>query len=312
MSSYLQEMIESSDDIEAIFQEYVETKDNQKDPVIYCFFEGKDYRYYGMRINMFCDHETIPYDCKGKDNVLQLYAMIMNNTYHNNKNSTLFFIDKDFDTEEFKNDDIYKTPCYAIENFYATDSAFIEFLKGELRINRNAFNKDDKEDFDKALRLFRKTRQEFIDKIRMLNVWYSLQKNKSKDEKNKPNLMQLKECKKLRLPLNIEELKDLTPNYIAFNEIDIQNELKRLMENPVMNFRGKYYEEFLVDTISKIITDSNKPKDIFSKRRKVNLQVGKDNIISALSQYADTPKCLKEYLKRKLIVSEVASDLEVN
>lgn len=146
----------------------------------------------------------------------------------------------------------------------------------------------------------------------MLNTWYSLQKNKSIDGKNKPDLTQLKKCTKLKLPLSIEELKDLTPNYIDVNEIEVQNELKRLMENPIMNFRGKYYEEFLTDIINKIISDSNKPEHIFSKRRKVNLQIGKDNIISILSQYADTPSCLKEYIYRKLSLSEVARGLELN
>lgn len=311
MSSYLQEMKDSADDIEVIFQEYIITKNNQVGPVIYCFFEGKDYVYYGMRIKMLCEYETIPYDCKGKDNVLQLYSMIMDNTCHDNKSLTMFFIDKDFDREKFKNDDIYTTPCYAIENFYVTDSAFIEFLKGELKINKNDFN-EDKEDFEKVLRLFITKRQEFIDKTKMLNTWYSLQKNKSKYEKNKPDLTRLKKCKKLELPIGIEDLKKLTPNYIDVNEIEIHYELKQLMENPVMNFRGKYYAEFLTDIINKIITDSNKPKYIFSKRRKVNLQIGKENIISILSQYADTPKCLKEYLNRKLTFSEVAYGKEVN
>lgn len=316
-SSILDEMIELSEDIESIFQTYILTKSHEDLDVIHCFFEGTDdYKYYCSRICSYTDKDTVCYDCKGKDNVLTLYGMIKDNTINSNDDKLLFFIDKDFDIDELNYEDIYITPCYSIENFYITDNAFSQFLKGELQISRFSEN-EDKLDFEKALNFFKDSRTNFINRTVILNVWYSLQKNKSRNILNgkKPDLTNLKSVynnKNITFPIDIEKLKILTPNYLEVTDIDIQNEKNRLMADSIYNLRGKYYEEFLFKILNEIITDSNKPQKIFSKKRKVNLTIGKDNLISILSQYADTPGCLKKYLCDKLMFNEVASELETS
>lgn len=310
----LQEMLNSIEGIEVIFQEYILTKSEKGESAVYCFFEGNDYKYYVSRIKAFTSKEIIIYNCGGKNNVLTLHGMINANTSYDNNNTVLFFVDKDFDIDKVNHEDIYTTPCYSIENFYITDTAFCEFLKGELNISEYSIEQVDKYDFKRAVNYFKEKRNKFIKDVLMVNIWYSLQRKKSQkiSKGQKPDLSNLKYINNITTPIDIEELKKLTPNYIEVNDLEIKNEEKRLMEDPLNNFRGKYYIEFLFKILNVIITDSNKPEKLFSKKRKINLTIGRDNLISVLSQYADTPECLKKYLKSKLTDVSVNNELQVS
>ena len=300
----LEAMDASTDELEDIFQEFILTRKSEENSLVYGFFEGKDdYSYYGIRIRNYTNKAVEAYDCNGKDNVLILYSMIKHNTNAFKENDLLFFIDKDFNIKNIKDEKIYTTPRYAIENFYITDTALDEFLKGELQISKNSRN-NKKLDYDNVVKYYREKRDEFISDTTLLNVWYSLQKNKgSKIRKgDKPDLSRMKSAyhKKFKDGINLELLKELTPNYIDINELELEREKKRLLENPMYNFRGKYYEEFIYKTLLHIIDDANKPKNLFSEKRKVNISLGKNNLISLLSQYADTPVCLNKYLNNIL------------
>lgn len=315
-NSLLAEMDESTDEIEDIFQEFILVRNNNKNSVVYAFFEGKDdYSYYSSRIKRYTEKEIVPYQSNGKEKSLILYSMLKNNTNAFDENTILFFIDKDFDENNIKSDDIYVTPGYAIENFYATDTVLDEFLKGELQISKFSIG-NKKSDYDNVIRYYTEEREKFIDRITLLNTWYSLQRKKYKniDGINEPDLSAIKSayCKKLRGDITIEKLKQLTPNYIEVNELEIESEKRRLLTNPINNFRGKYFEEFMVKTLNIILTDANSPKNLFSKKRKTSLNFGKDNLISSLSHYADTPICLDKYLKNIFVTAyEVASDIDL-
>lgn len=315
--SLLDIMDESSDGIEDVFQEFVETRRDRKDSIIYGFFEGNDdYSYYGIRIKKYSDKDIVQYECGSKSNVLKLYSMIKDRTKAFAENELLFFVDKDFEDNNIKCDEVYVTPVYAIENFYITDSAFNEFLKGELHIN-NYSKGNKKSDYDKVIKYYREDRKKFIDKVELLNIWYSLQRRKSRglDKLKRPNLSKLKFLHEKYLrndwingQITIDRFKELTDKYVEVSMLEITREKSRLCSDPLANFRGKYFKEFLYKTLSFIIEDANKPVDkvdkhkfLFSEKRKVSLTIGRDNLISLLSQYADTPKCLDEYLKNILL-----------
>jgi hypothetical protein len=294
-------MNDESEELETIFTLYTLSKKENND-IVYCFFEGEDYKYYCSRIRTFLDKDKKIkiFDCHGKSNVLTIYGMIKDKTKDvGTKN--LFFIDKDFDRFITQNDEIYTTPYYAIENFYITDEAIEDFFMGELKISESC-NEKDKKDFISGITFYKNEREKFINKIILLNVWYSTQQNKGKLNANTsfPNLEKLKTLKNIKFPITIKFLEDNTPNYIEVSMLEIEGEKTRLLKDPIKNFRGKYFIEFLYDVLITLTSCKAKNQKIFSKTRKVSFTIGKSNIISLLSQYAETPQCLTKYLQSKL------------
>ncbi|WP_017211814.1 DUF4435 domain-containing protein [Clostridium beijerinckii] len=299
----LKTMDEESEELESIFIGYTLGR-KSNDENVYCFFEGDDYQYYCSKVNMYLeDREKIKiFNCDGKDNVLTIYGMIKDRT-KDIGDKKLFFIDKDFDKNIVQNEEIYTTPCYAIENFYITDRFIENFFIGEFKINENS-KEIDKNDFQRGINFYKEQRENFIKRVTLLNVWYSLQENKAKycnDVTGFPDLKRLKELKDLQFPITIDYLKSMTSNYIEITELEFENEKIRLLKDPVKNFRGKYFLEFLFEIITILTSDKAKNKGIFYKKRKASFSIGKSNVVSLLSQYAEVPKCLKEYLQNMLV-----------
>lgn len=294
-------MEQESEDIEAIYTEYIQSKTNLNN--VYCFFEGHDYQYYCPRIRFYLnDTEKVKvFDCNGKKNVLSLYFMIKDRT-KSNDTKKLFFIDRDFDKVNIENRDIYVTPYYAIENFYITDRVIEDFFVAELGLDETC-NDIDKIDFKKGINYYKTERDNYIQGISLLNAWYSLQKNLSSLNKDGKvaDLKNLKELKEIKFPITIDFLKDSTPNYIEVTTLELEKEKSRLLKDPLKSFRGKYFLPFLYNVLKTLTGEEAKNKGIFYKKRKVSLTIGKTNIISQLSQYAETPKCLNEYLKSILL-----------
>ncbi|WP_195250927.1 DUF4435 domain-containing protein [Romboutsia sp. 1001713B170207_170306_H8] len=299
MGASLLDMMESElEGKECIFLEYIQTKKQEKDVNIYCFFEGKDdYKYYGNKIKNYTTKEIIPYDCNGKKNVLELFDMIKNKSVYS-KNDTLFFIDRDFDEGVIYEEDIYVTPCYSIENFYVEDSCFEDLLKGELGLRKSSISHKINEDFLRGLSYLQTEREKFINNTLNINIWYYLQNKKNNSTLTRIKLSNIKSIRGFKQPIEFEELKNKTEGYMELTEEEIKEASEWLMENPIKRFRGKYYEEFLGIVISSMKQNSN---TIFKYKRKLSIQPSKDNIVSLLAQYAYTPECLKQYLITRLL-----------
>jgi len=64
------------------------------------------------------------------------------------------------------------------------------------------------------------------------------------------------------------------------------------------SFRGKFEIEFLFAFLQKLMSEANQGNyPYFTRRVKVVLFLTKRTIISDLSQYADTPNCLYNYIE---------------
>src|SRR5690606_7551264 len=96
-----------------------------------CVFEGEDSKYYGSRIDThFGQMNRKNLSCKSKRNVLNLKETVDANKELNSA-KILFFVDSDFDKKQ--NDyNLYYTPCYAIENLYASTHVLLRVLIDEL------------------------------------------------------------------------------------------------------------------------------------------------------------------------------------
>lgn len=301
----LEYMKEATRSIEVKYQQYINLKAQYGNTKVYCFFEGKDdHNYYLPEIKHYTDKEIIDFVCESKDNVYYIHGKILENK--SDDEYKLFFVDHDFDNDNIYHDDIYCTPCYSIENFYMNKSFFEKFFRYELGIDKYSIDINDKEDYKNLIDLYERKKNKFIDDITPLNIWYCLQVNlgKVKEKDLRPKLTKLKEIEMNNIPKNIEELKSLTINYIEVTDQALNKARQILLQNPEYKFRGKYLKLFIAKFLSEVVTESNRPTDILSKRRKVRDNISKDYIIADYQKYAEIPQNLKEYLNIQLIGKE--------
>lgn len=284
-----------------------------KDPnQIYCFFEGlEDKRYYGVRINLKIGKDFKDFTCGGKDEVKRVADLIKNKVEYREA-ITCFFIDKDY-SEDTTNENIYVTPCYALENFYTSTSTLKSILKNE-------FNMDEEEDdFNKIVDLYEKLQIEFHKKLLFFNAWLACQSD-IRIQENRHTYLTIDESTKnyfdkflnhtFKIKENIfDDLNDITKleNELFSNApkvvTDVLENKISLFENAnhAYIFRGKFEIKLLVAFLQKIQAECRKKSsDIFSKKYKCTLTFELTNIISTLTQYAITPSCLNDFLDRNL------------
>lgn len=291
-------MIEESNGVDSVFMEFINIKNSEG--VIFCFFEGEDdFHYYKRHIEKFIGDNEELYDkcCGGKDNVLSLYKRIKESTKL--KRKILYFIDRDFEKHEDLNydADIFVTRAYSIENYYITNKAFESFLNLYLKLNKRCMN-EDKCDYDNAFSYYVRERDKFIDETLTINAWYSIQK-KYKDVK----LNQIKKLPKKRMN-NIDELKRIVPNAKDVSLEIIENEKEYLKKDALMNFRGKYFLEFLHKILMRIKQYTNESDNLFTKKRKFSLHFKEEDLIKIFSNCSEIDCGLENYLKKNLCEAE--------
>lgn len=319
---YIEKIRNSKHSYTVPYQQFVKNFDINN-PKLFCFFEGDDDpKYYNMRIKTKikdeieqslakCDTEYIV--CKGKDQVLKVAELVNNNNeYKYSKDVwTIFFVDKDCDNvEDLRKDNVYVTPCYSIENLYLSTNTFDEILKCEFSLNAS----ETIDNFNTAKRIYEEALEQFNDVMEEFNAYLYIQRKRQAQDNS--FRMDLKDIKNLDIfcEINLEidnkvikkdymsELKRKFPHLseITQNELEEQKKFFRTVSKTKI-FRGKYLILFLRKVLEKLRTEMIKRKSlIFSRRVRVSLIMPEDisNIISQLSQYAETPNCLHEFLSK--------------
>lgn len=261
---------------------------------LFCFFEGVDSQYYFPRINAIEENHQ-PIICGNKKSVIEALKLIKKK-YPSYR--TKFFVDADFDTNT-EIQDLYITTSYSIENLYCTPKVVANILKNEFQ-----FSSTDSE-FETILSLFQDRQTEFHMATALFNLWYFSIKKKSENLYTVPNVSLSEKFPKefIRFSLeNISSTYDLQAIKAKFpNAIDIsEDEMTGFKEEfeskpPLLRFRGKYQIEFLIKFLMQIIEDANKHNKII--KRKTRFRIDPALVLSQLSQYAETPECLKIFLK---------------
>ena len=295
----LQEMENECECTEVIFQDYIQSRNLYK---IFLFFEGKDdYKYYWCRISPFVGtKEYKKYICNCKENVVSIYKMMSTKTKKRKWEKVLYFADNDFEKTNILSSDIYVTPTNSIENFYISDRAIKNMIIGEFGLS-SEMKEEDRNDFNTAINYLISKRNEVIESMIYANAWYSLQYNKTKNNKKFPKLSSIKEYNKISNIKDKDYLRSLVADSIEILDEDLDKEIEYLRDRPVERLRGKYFEQIMPKYIMKVFQDSNKKhnRELFSKRRKININVGVDNMISVLSNYADVPNNLIVYITER-------------
>ncbi len=279
----------------AVFTEFSRLY-NDKTEDLFCFFEGKDSPYYGVRIkNIIGIKDYQPCKCNGKKNVLAVYENISARPFYQQA-KLAYFIDRDFDKSiaEQGLQAIYETPCYSIENFYTSITCFSAILKEEFDLT------EIDEDFQKCIDLYRNRQQEFHNAVETLNVWIACQREISSNIQ----LSKITVHKHITITLErvsnvytLEDIQQIFPDTPIIPPEKLEAKKQELhFSNPQLSFRGKFEIEFLQKFIAQLVQDANKNIKYFKNKRPVKLSIAEPEILSRLSQYADTPDCLRSYL----------------
>lgn len=272
---------------------------------LYCFFEGiDDPKYYDVRISIIMYGISIKHiTCNGKSGVLKLRELIYASSNHD-KAWTAFFVDADFDdnSQLSSHADVYVTPCYSIENLFVSQTAFIRLLGAEFSLS----DEDScQPDYQSALRIYTTCMESFSNATDHLNGWIYLQRKSN----SKMNLNDMSLSLIVRYSLagsvasySTQSLEHIFPETKSLTQAEIDSWIASVPKaKRTETYRGKYLLQCYCQFLKELIQDRNsRQPQYFSSRAKVSLTLHDGNLISQLSQYADTPPCLVEFLKKTM------------
>ena len=278
------------------------------DTNLICVFEGNDAAFYGARIDIvFPDFLRKSLSCRSKKKVLDLRDSISKNL-ELQKAKIIYFVDKDFE-ERIEGANLYCTPTYSIENLYVNENVFRKVLTDELGLC--AF--EDARLVDRLIDWYARIESEADTALLALNAWIMVRVEESKTNPA------------VRLNLNNYEIDEfisidsesVIKNYDLphldaifsideeIDEVDFQTCSERLDSlNPRQQCRGKYRLQFFRKILLLVIKDAASGEGLFEGRVvRSKLSLSKNQVVSELSQYADTPGCLMDFLKGYRLVA---------
>lgn len=303
--SRVEKLIKSRGNLSVKFMEFTRIVSKGRYAV---FFEGEDEKYYSIRINSIRpDIEWSGINGGGKSNVIELRGKIRKHETYADA-LCMFFVDADFDdNSEFSDfSDTYVTPCYSVENFYISLDAFIRILSAEFGINDS---RDNEQCYVNCIKNFQDTKSEYLNSIKYFNFLIrELRLMERKGElEGSLNINNINFENLVRVDLGVvEKVYDEKKPKSIFSDlredmiVDLNGSEKHFKDLPGdLWFRGKQNLEFFRVFIEKLKFERCRKgaRKIFKDKGVVKLQMSKGNCISEISQYADTPSCLKKFLE---------------
>lgn len=273
---------------------------------IFCFFEGEDEKYYGVRISLCLRDKTWhPINCGGKLAVLELRKEISSRQFYSDV-TVAYFVDRDFDEpiQADGNQNIYETPCYSVENLYCDEESIKRILSAEFGMSEHAGTNDC---FNSAFETVIRTQNEFHQQIIPLNLFIKAHRLKERIDGNaRLNLsnVSIDHVVKIRLDgvtsvAAFECFNRLFPESYPVGDLDITGVPQFDSGKLYYELRGKYELDFIRSVLSKLKQAcSSKGHALHRKGYAIKLNLTKGNAISELSQYASTPPCLMSFLGR--------------
>ena len=299
--SYIEKLRKSREKSQVAYAEFALHTNKGKDG-LFCFFEGNDNAYYVPRIKRFTDNYH-PINCGGRDKVLDVYRLI---TIHSeyDKYKKAFFIDRDFNEPLPPcNPPIFETPCYSIENFYASVDVFKEILKNELHLSEVS-----DEAFQVCMRIFTERQQDFHQATSLLNAWYAClieirnqtgnQTGVNLDDRFPKSFIDFT-LDSVIPKYDFEIIKQKFPQALEVSEDILNTKLAEFTNcEQYKVFRGKYELEFVVTMIQLILQDSSNAQKYIKHKIKFTFgeKLSNEQAISLFSVYAETPETLNDYL----------------
>lgn len=282
---------------EVVFKKFTEAN-KYFETHAFCFYEGEDGKYYDSRVTKYWGRNFISLVAGNKREVLKIMKKIKSDSLYDNV-CTMFFVDRDFDKSlAGADDDLFETPCYSVENFYAQEIVFARILQSEFGLSVM------EADYHKCLECYKKRFEEFVKVIIKFNAIIKYQHLYKPEVRcqfssiKTSHLACIEIEKVIKASRHDEQIEKCNTWVKADTSIldEIENEFHS-DDNLYINLRGKNQLDFFVAFI-KILKDLNSAGSYFSEKlRNVHINLT-DNRLSELSQYAITPKELVVFLER--------------
>jgi len=252
--------------------------------------------------------EEIPahhfFDCKGKDNVLDLKDILERNLSEDSQR-VLYFVDHDFDGLKGRSAHprLYVTSVYSIENHLCSRKVLEALLDSEFKCSLDGHDQDRNDaliaydkfmasysselfELNKCIFMSRKTSAfeistdcSITDRIRVTPLTVSF--NASKVEE----VLHLLDVK-----ISLEDILKIYENnhdYIdAFSSLD-----------PILSWRGKYIYHIFIRFLKSLIEDRGRRNNrvVFAKRANVQL-APHEGAVRLFASVAAIPQCLRQFL----------------
>ena len=275
---------------------------------VFFFVEGEDdLLYYPSKARgKYSGKQIAALHCGGKKGVLEIHKMTVSDLI--SQRIVGYFVDRDFE-DWFVNPDrekIYVTPCYSIENFYISEECFKKVISSEFKLTE--FN-ECRDEFNKSLSFYRSTKTEFSKHISQFNYWIKAHRIMERDNKA-PASLNVRNVKigdlvsldfsGLSIQYDCEKpssvFKDsLKIDLCSDSMTEAQDSLPLSQWEQL--YRGKQLAEFMRIFLTLLKSDRTSKTPVFFKEKgPLKITLSKENLVSELSQYADTPICLTNFL----------------
>ncbi len=264
----------------------------------FCFYEGEDGKYYDHRIRSIIGKDFIHIKAGNKIKVLKVMKLIKDKPEYQSVN-TMFFVDRDmgFDMKEYKEKDVYVTPCYSIENLYVNEDSFGMILETEFGLNI------DDADYITYKQKFVEMYHDFCELMLEFNALVLLRKEKELDCE-KVIIQNIKTTDLVTIDVysgisksskyndTIEKLKEK----LDVKDEEITSAKIRLLEHGEKSniFRGKNQFDFMTKYIEQLYKGRKELFDPVPQNIKI---APNQNRLSTFSLYAQTPECLENFLQ---------------
>jgi len=267
---------------------------------LFCFFENKDAPYYHLSVKSSYNGDFHYISCGNKSMVKKAHDLIKSHEEFDSY-KLAFFVDRDFD-ESIKNKfaDIYETPCYSIENLYCQSSSIKELIKTDFQIG------EDDPLHNTIVELYKNLQTDFLNASLLFNAWYKLQKKKSIELDQKPDICLtdtlIPSFVELTLhginqKYTIDTILDKFPNCLPYTAEELSATINELKETDLcLNLRGKYVFNFMTLFIRKLIEDGKDATQRTIVNRKIKYNMDNSLALTLLTTYAERPTCLKDFL----------------
>jgi hypothetical protein len=290
--------------------------------LVICVFEGDDHYYYGPRIDAHIPalRQRRNFPMGGKGNVLELYRLRSINKDVGNA-AALYFTDRDYDfAVPATLSRLYVTPCYSIENFYLGEAVFSRILCDAFKIPVSVISEKGEypnDAFEAVVKWYGQSMLDihvkylvplsgFIIAARESLVTQPILRKESQlcIQDLNTNEYFLADGNKIS-PGKSMTIQNLSHSLKAHGLVSAEKHKEKcdfLMKTDfVGSCRGKYSFLAFTSLMEMIWSDSKKtnPK-IFKNKQDAKVSFSKNTALADLSSYAETPECLRQFLRNEL------------